>query len=377
MSAPTAASAGRLRSSCSRSSRCCSRWRSRQRSCSRSATPSVLAGNAAEAAALALAGGGDPHAARARSAAGLVADQGSSVGAGRRRSTCACVRPRCSARSAGRLEVSAQRGRGGAVTAAPRTAPARAPSARAACAAAVRSGSLRRPPVPRLPRERRGGRRVVLPRAGRPGAGRRGRRADRAAAGRLRVRARAWLRRHGRRSGARRRARRARPAVAPRPCSARLGRAGFRSPRMPPRGSPVCSRTCREPLRARSGGCAWSAARDPLRLVRTPPRHHAPLVIDAGSDALGGAPASLADRTVIVTDRGRRAGLVAGRRGLHRAGGRRSRSSCSTGRRTTSPGCSPCRTRRSGARLALGGREARGELGRAIAELADLLEEEP
>ena len=30
-----------------------------------------------------------------------------------------------------------------------------------------------------------------------------------------------------------------------------------------------------------------------------------------------------------------------------------------------------------GARLALGGREARGELGRAIAELADLLEEEP
>jgi hypothetical protein len=28
-----------------------------------------------------------------------------------------------------------------------------------------------------------------------------------------------------------------------------------------------------------------------------------------------------------------------------------------------------------GARLALGGREARGELGRAIAELADLLEE--
>jgi hypothetical protein len=30
-----------------------------------------------------------------------------------------------------------------------------------------------------------------------------------------------------------------------------------------------------------------------------------------------------------------------------------------------------------GARLALGGREARGELGRAVAELADLLEEEP
>jgi hypothetical protein len=30
-----------------------------------------------------------------------------------------------------------------------------------------------------------------------------------------------------------------------------------------------------------------------------------------------------------------------------------------------------------GARLALGGREARGELGRAVADLADLLEEGP
>ena len=39
---------------------------------------------------------------------------------------------------------------------------------------------------------------------------------------------------------------------------------------------------------------------DPLTLSRTA-RHHAPLVIDAGSDALGGAPASVADHTVLVT----------------------------------------------------------------------------
>ena len=39
---------------------------------------------------------------------------------------------------------------------------------------------------------------------------------------------------------------------------------------------------------------------DPLTLSRTA-RHFAPLVIDAGSDALGGAPASVADHTVLVT----------------------------------------------------------------------------
>src|SRR5688500_10142637 len=41
---------------------------------------------------------------------------------------------------------------------------------------------------------------------------------------------------------------------------------------------------------------------DPLRLAGAA-RHHAPLVIDAGSDALGGAAASVADRTILVATR--------------------------------------------------------------------------
>src|SRR5699024_1218873 len=41
---------------------------------------------------------------------------------------------------------------------------------------------------------------------------------------------------------------------------------------------------------------------DPLRVVETA-RYHAPVVIDAGSAALGGAAASVADRCVIVTGR--------------------------------------------------------------------------
>ena len=83
---------------------------------------------------------------------------------------------------------------------------------------------------------------------------------------------------------------------------------------------------------------------DTLRLANTAP-HHAPLVIDAGSDALGGPPASLADRTVIVTTQNIEPALV------------RVAADCiarvapvpvvvgSTAHRTTSPACSPCRTR--------------------------------
>jgi hypothetical protein len=103
-------------------------------------------------------------------------------------------------------------------------------------------------------------------------------------------------------------------------------------------------------------------------------RHHAPVVIDAGSDAVGGAPASLADRTVVVTTRdaepalARVASECVARAGappvvvLNRAP-------------HDQPGLFALPNSPLGARLALGGREARGELGRAIGELVDLIEE--
>ena len=113
---------------------------------------------------------------------------------------------------------------------------------------------------------------------------------------------------------------------------------------------------------------------DPLRLSDTA-RHHAPLVIDAGSAALGGAPASVADRTVIVTTPAIEPALAhVGAECVARAG--------------PTPivvlnraphdqrGALALPNSLMGARLALGGREARGALGAAIAALADLCEEE-
>ena len=119
---------------------------------------------------------------------------------------------------------------------------------------------------------------------------------------------------------------------------------------------------------------AGARAADPQRLVQTA-RFHAPTVIDAGSEALGGAPAALADRVVIVTTRDVEPALA------------RVASECVTrvGPRPVvvlnraphdQPGLFALPNSALGARLALGGREARGELGRAIAELADLLEED-
>jgi hypothetical protein len=114
---------------------------------------------------------------------------------------------------------------------------------------------------------------------------------------------------------------------------------------------------------------------DPQRLIQTA-RYHAPVVIDAGSEELGGAFATVADRVVIVTTRevepalARVAADCVARVGpqpvvvLNRAPRDR-------------PGLFALPGSALGARLALGGREARGELGRAIAELADLIEEEP
>jgi hypothetical protein len=114
---------------------------------------------------------------------------------------------------------------------------------------------------------------------------------------------------------------------------------------------------------------------DPLRLSDTA-RHHAPFVIDAGSEALGGAPASVADHAIIVTTQATEPALArvgvecVARVGpapivvLNRAP-------------HDQPGAFALPNSPLGARLALGGREARGELGRAIAELADLCEQLP
>ena len=109
---------------------------------------------------------------------------------------------------------------------------------------------------------------------------------------------------------------------------------------------------------------------DPLALSRAA-RQCAPLVIDAGSAALGGVHASVADRTVLVTGQAVEPALArAGAACVARVGpepivvlNRAPHDQAGALALPNSP---------LGARLALGGREARGELGRAIAELADL-----
>ena len=119
----------------------------------------------------------------------------------------------------------------------------------------------------------------------------------------------------------------------------------------------------------------------------------APLVLDAGSTSLGGAPASLADRTVLVATPAVQPALTqVAAHCLQRMGveplvaiNRIPRLEAQEG-----PGPAPeprdppappggalhLPEARLGAQLALGGREARGELGRAIAELADRCAEE-
>jgi hypothetical protein len=112
---------------------------------------------------------------------------------------------------------------------------------------------------------------------------------------------------------------------------------------------------------------------DPLALSDTA-RHFAPLVIDAGSAALGGAPAAVADHTVLVTTQAVEPALArVGAACVARVGpepilvlNRAPHDQAGALALPNSP---------LGARLALGGREARGDLGRAIAELADLCEE--
>jgi len=108
------------------------------------------------------------------------------------------------------------------------------------------------------------------------------------------------------------------------------------------------------------------------RLVDTA-RHHAPVVIDAGAEAIGSASASLADRTVIVTTRDVEPALV---RVATECVGRIGSPPVVVLNRSPhdQPGLFALPNSPLGARLALGGREPRGELGRAIAELADMCE---
>jgi hypothetical protein len=108
----------------------------------------------------------------------------------------------------------------------------------------------------------------------------------------------------------------------------------------------------------------------------------APLVIDAGTALLGGVPASVADRTVVVTTPGvepalaRVASECVSRVGpepilvLNRAAG-----GSDSARGSLGDGAVRLPVSRMGAQLVLGGREVRGYLGRAFADLADRCEE--
>jgi hypothetical protein len=124
------------------------------------------------------------------------------------------------------------------------------------------------------------------------------------------------------------------------------------------------------------------AAVDPPRLADAV-RGVAPLVIDAGSSLLGGVPASVADRTVIVTSPAVESALArVASECVARVGPEpilvlnRARGDGEPGREVCGDATVRLPESRMGAQLALGGREARGDLGRAIAELADRCEED-
>jgi hypothetical protein len=111
-------------------------------------------------------------------------------------------------------------------------------------------------------------------------------------------------------------------------------------------------------------------------------RHFAPLVLDAGSTSLGGAPAALADRVIVVAGPATEPALASV---AVECLGRLGREPVVVLNRSPDPADDAAQAwagraelrlpeSRMGAQLALGGRETRGELGRAVAELADLCE---
>ena len=124
---------------------------------------------------------------------------------------------------------------------------------------------------------------------------------------------------------------------------------------------------------------------DPGVLAHTA-RHVAPLILDAGTTSLGGVPAAVADEVVVVGGPATEpalAGVAAdclARLGpepivvRNRARDDRSGDDEETATAWAARAAVSLPDSRMGAQLALGGREPRGELGRAIAELADRCE---
>lgn len=136
------------------------------------------------------------------------------------------------------------------------------------------------------------------------------------------------------------------------------------------------------------GRLALVRVSDPLSLAEGT-RGLAPLVLDAGSMVLGGVPAALADRTVVVTTPALEPALArVAAECLARVGpapvivlNRANADPDRPGDQVLDPrGEQPqvaLPDSRMGAQLALGGREARGDLGRAISVLADVCEQSP
>jgi hypothetical protein len=120
-------------------------------------------------------------------------------------------------------------------------------------------------------------------------------------------------------------------------------------------------------------------------------RHSAPLVLDAGGTSLGGVPAAVADQVVVVAGAGTAPALAAVAADCLARVGHHPIVVLNRASPAADPAADPPPTpeaaaawtgrpvhplpdARMGAQLALGGREPRGELGRAIAELADRCE---
>lgn len=106
-------------------------------------------------------------------------------------------------------------------------------------------------------------------------------------------------------------------------------------------------------------------------------RYLAPLVLDAGAASVGGAPCSLADHVVLVATPKVEPALA---RVLVESLGRVGPTPLVALNRADPDGWDGAAAvelpeSRMGAQLALGGREPRGELGRAVAELADICAE--
>jgi hypothetical protein len=114
-------------------------------------------------------------------------------------------------------------------------------------------------------------------------------------------------------------------------------------------------------------------------------RHLAPLVIDAGAASLGGVPAALADRVVLVATPAVEPALAPVAAGCIARLGQEpivvlNREASGAGSAVVGSVAERFQSHvlphsRMGAQLAIGGREPRGELGRAVAELADVCED--